>query len=491
MTVIYAGIGHDDMSNNDKLPQSNLNAALLVMALDRASPQPLHLQLSDNLRALVLTGRFAGERLPASRIFAKELSVSRMTVTSAYDQLIAEGYLLARRGDGTYIAQHLPHLVTATPTAIAPPPEIRPYTPFHPGIPDQAGFPHRLWARHLERVWRRPDPRLLAQSDPLGWYELRAAIAAHMAAWRELDCVPAQVVITAGAWDGMDILRGAGLLAGKNLALEDPGWPALRQIVEQAGCRPTPLRIDAEGLDPADIPADTRTVLVTPSRHYPTGTVMPLTRRLELLHWADRQSGIIIEDDYDSEFRYQGHPLPSLAGLDGLSRVVYMGSFSKLFSPGLRIGYIVLPEPHLQAVQEYLAMRGARASMTPQPALAAFMESGEFAIHLRRMRRIYARRQAVLLQELQPVANLLGLQTDGAGMHLCLPLRPALARIATDRDIAEQGSAHGLTLRALSAHATRPEPPQGLLLGYAGFSEQELADSAQVLVGMLHAIAGD
>lgn len=473
------------MSNIEENRQSNFSASLFAIALDRASDRPLHLQLSEALRALVLTGRFGGQRLPASRVFAGELSVSRMTVTSAYDQLIAEGYLIARRGDGTYIAEHLPHLVAPTPTRVRVETKAESFQPFHPGVPDQANFPHRIWARHLEQAWRMPDERLLGGADPCGWLPLRAAIAAHLAVWRGLDCAPRQVVITGGAWDAFDILRGAGVLRGNRLAMEDPGWPALYRLVERTGVQPAPLRIDADGLDPAGIPRGAASVVVTPSRHYPTGIAMPLTRRLELLHWAEAKGGLIVEDDYDSEFRYQGQPLPSLAGLDGLRRVVYMGSFSKLLSPSLRIGYLVLPEINLRPVREYLSVTGARASLLPQPALASFMESGEFATHLRRMRRIYARRQAWLLQELAPVSDLLDLRPDAAGMHLCVPLRSKLRTVATDQQLVPYATAQDLTVRALSAHARLPKPPQGLLLGYAAFPEEQLTQAARVLVRVL------
>ncbi|MFV0382477.1 PLP-dependent aminotransferase family protein [Paracoccus sp. (in: a-proteobacteria)] len=476
------------MANTGKKYQSNLDAALLALVLDRASDRPLHLQLSGALRALVLTGRFGDERLPASRVLAAELGVSRMTVTSAYDQLIAEGYLTARRGDGTYIAAHLPHLVAPAPRPAAVRQSVRPFMPFHPGIPDLADFPHRIWARHLERAWQAPQTQLQGQADPFGWPALRIAIAAHLAAWRGLECVPEQVVITGGAWDGFDILRGLGALRGHGLALEDPGWPTLYRLIERAGLTPVPLRIDASGFCPAHIPQGIATAIVTPSRHYPTGIAMPLTRRLALLHWAEATGGLIVEDDYDSEFRYQGQPLPSLAGLDGLRRVVYMGSFSKLLSPGLRIGYLVLPEAHLAPARDYLSVTGARASLIPQPALARFMESGEFATHLRRMRRTYARRQAWLLQGLAPVADLLDLAPDAAGMHLCVPLRPAMP--ATDQQISACAAAQGLTLRALSAHARLPDPPQALLLGYAAFAERHLTDAARTLIRILRQASG-
>ena len=493
------------MASIDKKSQSNLTqpgfeAALFALTLDRSQPAPLHQQLCDGLRALLLRGGdLAGLPLPPSRSLAAELSVSRMTVTTAYDQLMAEGYLTARRGSGTFVAADLPHLAPAPQNAPPPAPPPAAWQIFQTGLPDQSLFPHRDWARQMDRAWRAPDPALLGRPDPFGWMPLRRAIAAHLGAWRGLDCQGEQVVITGGAWDGVDILArallpppaqtGPAQTGPAHIALEDPGWASLHHAVRDTGHIPLPLRIDAEGFDPARIPdptaAATAAAIVTPSRHYPTGRPMPLTRRLALLDWAAAQGTLIVEDDYDSEFRYQGQPLPALAGLDQQGRTIYMGSFSKLLSSALRLGYLVLPEPAIAPVQSYLAQRGARASLAPQPALAGFMDSGEFATHLRRMRRSYARRQVVLLDALAPLARWLDLAPDPSGMHLCVPLRPCLRAHTCDRAIAEAGRALGLRIGALSAHAVLPDAPQALLLGYSGFDEAQLRDGAARLCRLI------
>ncbi|MBR9836586.1 MAG: PLP-dependent aminotransferase family protein [Rhodobacteraceae bacterium] len=471
------------MANDAVSSQSNFDAALLGLTLDRAGVA-LHEQLAGALRGLVLTGRFAGARLPPSRVLAAELSVSRMTVTTAYDQLAAEGYLAARRGAGTYVAGDLPHLAPPARRRPAPPAPPEAPQPFHPGVPDQALFPHRAWARHMERAWRAPEPALLARADPFGWHPLRVAIAEHLAAWRALDCAPEQILVTGGAWDAFDVIAHALLPPGARLAIEDPGWPTLRALLRRHGVTPHPLRIDGAGLDPAALPGDAAGAVVTPSRHYPTGVAMPLARRLQVLHWAEASGAMVVEDDYDSEFRYQGQPLPSLAGLDGLRRTIYMGSFSKLLSPTLRIGYLVLPEALVERVRDYLAVTGARASLMPQPALARFMAQGEFATHLRRMRRVYARRQAALLAAL-PGPEWLGAGPDPSGMHLVAGLGPRLQGRVSDRAIAERATARGLAPRALSSHAILPDPPQGLLLGYAGFDEDTLGHAGRTLGALL------
>ena len=478
------------MSNTDKIHQSNFDAALLGIALERTAPDSLQAQLTEGLRHIILNDPgTSGARLPASRKLAGELSVSRTTVQIAYDQLISEGYLTSRMGSGTFVADNLPHLSPPVTKPAGPRPKAQAWHPFHTGIPDQALFPYQSWARHLERAWRAPENALLARPDPMGWYPLRQAIADHLSAWRGLPCDPGQVLITSGAWEAFELICRALLPGGSAVAVEDPGWSPLREVLDACGAHACSLRTDHEGLNPADIPTGVAAAIVTPSRHYPTGATMPLARRAALLDWAQQTGGLVVEDDYDSEFRYKGHPLPSLAGLDGLRHCIYIGSFSKLLSPALRIGYAVLPQTHVDPARHHLARTGTRASLIPQPALASFMTSGEFATHLRRMRRIYARRQEYLLSELAPLSDLLDLSPDPAGMHLCARLTPKLAGRITDRHIAARAQERGVFLRALSSHSALPDPPQGLLLGYAGHDEAALGAAAHTLARLLRDIA--
>lgn len=474
------------MSNIGNKSQSNLDAVLFALTLDPRQPTSLQAQLTAALRDVILSGRdFCRARLPSSRALAAELSVSRMTVTTAYDQLISEGYLVTQTGRGTFVADHLPHLAPPGTRQASAPEPAPDWLPFHPGIPDQALFPHRLWARHLERAWRRPERGLLAQPDPFGWYPLRAAIRDHLSDWRSLDCRPEQIMITSGSWEAFEIIFRGLLGPGHTAAIEDPGWSVVRDVLAATGTTAHPVRIDAEGFDPAQIPPGVAATLVTPSRHYPTGIAMPVSRRLALLEWARRENALVIEDDYDSEFRYQGHPLPALAGLDGLQQTLYLGSFSKLLSPALRIGYLVLPDAALDRVKAYVSRHGMRASLVPQPALAQFMISGEFAIHLRRMRRTYARRQACLLAGLAGLQEILSIAPDVSGMHICAPLRPGMHSRITDREIVAKAAKGGVRLRALSSHSVLPDPPQGLILGYAAFDDQRLEQAARHLTGLL------
>lgn len=477
------------MASSEENLQSNLDVTLFGLSLDPAARRSLQAQLIDALRTLIReTPRVSGARLPASRKLAAELSVSRTTVQIAYEQLVSEGYLETRAGSGTFVAADLPHL--------SPPPEAAPHSaqtpeawrPFHPGVPDQTLFPHRVWARHLEQAWRSPDPGLLARPDPFGWLALRRAIAAHLGAWRGLDCRPEQIVITAGASDALDIAFRAFLPPGPLLAIEDPGWPPLLTLLAGCGIISRHVAVDDNGLDAALVPDRAAAVIVTPSRHYPTGVTMPLARRMAVLDWAERAGGLIFEDDYDSEFRYKGTPLPSLAGLDGLRNTIYIGSFSKLLSSALRLGYMVLPERLVDSARAYLSRVGARTSLTPQPALAAFMDSGDFARHLRRMRRVYAKRQRLLLSQLEPLSDLIVVEPDPSGMHLCCPLQPALARITSDREIAQRAAARGLALRALSSHSVSRDTSQGLLLGFGATDETALVAAVDTLSDILRGL---
>ena len=480
------------MSNLSDISKANFQRALYGLSLAPDQKSSLQAQLIEALRDIIASSpTVAGARLPASRVLAQELSISRTTVQAAYDQLISEGIFIARQGSGTFVANEISHLATRPPNAkraIARV-EPQPIRPFQIGLPDLSLMPHKQWAAHLERAWNDPEPCLLATPDPLGWYPLREAIADHLDAWRGLLCEPEQIVITSGAREAFELVF-TGLFGGdRDVALEDPCWPKLRSALSDTGSTAHSIRVGPEGLEANNIPAQANAVVVSPSRHYPTGTSLPLARRAALLDWARQTGGLVLEDDYDSEFRYRGQPLPSLSGLDGLQHTVYLGSFSKLISPSLRIGYIVVPLEHLPAVRSYIENVGARASLVPQPALASFMHSGEFAIHLRRMRRIYGARQKHLLAALAPVSDLLDLKADPSGMHLCVGLTAKLCQATTDVEISTAARADGLQVEALSSFGVLPDPPEGLLFGYAAFDETALSNAALSLMGILRSFS--
>jgi GntR family transcriptional regulator/MocR family aminotransferase len=413
------------------------------------------------------------------------------------DQLISEGYAEGRRGSGVYVAADLPdHLLQArrsevgaagpAESPLAPPVPVR---PFQGAAPDLSLFPHREWSRLLDRLWRDPGPNLLANADPLGWAPLRTAIADHLGAWRGITCSPHQLVVTSGAAEAVELLARVAFRPGDSVLIEEPGYRILRRALTLSGlvCRPVP--VDEQGFDIArgarEAP-EAKGVAVTPSRHYPLGMTLPLSRRLALLDWARRTGGIIIEDDYDSEYRYQGRPLPALMSLDDSDRVIYVGSFSKVLAPSLRLGFLVVPPPMVASVSAAMADTGPRASLVAQPVLARFMAEGSFAAHIRRTRRIYAGRQRAMLTAIGAHLNgLLEADPAPAGMHLVADLAPSLARRMSDGEATARAAAAGITLQPLSSYYAGAPLRQGLILGYAGFDEAAIAGGIETLKEVL------
>ena len=372
-------------------------AATLELGIDRNEAEAFQSQIARQVRELVLSGRLKpGAKLPSSRALSDQLGVARATVVEAYEQLLGEGYLETRLGSGTTVAAELPETLLASGTGKAPAatPQPRskrePARPFRAGLVDWEHFPHDDWGRILGRYWRNPPITLLEHNDPFGWLPLRKAIATHLFDWRGIACEAEQVIVTAGGSDAFDLVRRAVFKPGDQLWLEDPGYPTARRIFSLGGVQVEPKAIDGEGLVVSEARQKhprAKGAFVTPARQYPTGVTMPLTRRLELLSWAKEANAIVIEDDYDSEYRYVGRPLPALMSLDRDARVIYSGTFSKVFSPIIRLGFIVVPKRLIEVFRHERANFGAPPSLLVQPALAQFMEDGQFAIHIRRMRR--------------------------------------------------------------------------------------------------------
>jgi GntR family transcriptional regulator/MocR family aminotransferase len=458
------------------------DAAALALSLDRDSDIALHTQLGAQLRQMILSARIArGARLPSTRALASDLGVSRTTVILAYEQLASEGYLEGRRGSGIYVPSNLPEqALQVTPSvsnarrqrrveAPAPPPS----RPFQLGAADPSLFPSHEWARLMHRGWRSPRPELILSRDPMGWPALRSAIADHLAEWRDITCSPEQIVITAGAADAMDLIARAAYPPGSAVYTEEPGFPTLRYALHNAGLKPLPVGVDTDGfnLDHALQRGTATGAILTPSRQFPLGMALPLGRRLGLLDWADTSNGYIVEDDFDSEYRYEGAPLPALMSLDRNERVIYIGSFSKVLAPTLRLGFVVVPGRLLGRLRDHLHQRGALASLFLQPMLAEFMVNGDFARHIRRTRRIYARRMQAMMALAPRLHDLLVLNPASAGMHIVADLAPPLRRRMNDREAASRADASGITAAALSQFYAGRATRQGLLLGFAAFGE--------------------
>jgi GntR family transcriptional regulator/MocR family aminotransferase len=461
------------------------------IGIDRDDREPIQQQIARQIRSLVLSGRLKPQtRLPSTRALSEELAVARATVVEAYEQLLSEGYLETRSGSGTRVAAELPESLLTAPARERPKEAPRggtkrePARPFRSGLVDWDNFPHEEWGRLLGRFWRNPPVALLEHNDPFGWLALREAISRHLYEWRGISCGAEQVIVTAGGLDAFDLIGRAILQPGDKVWFEEPGYPTARRIFSLGGVTAVPVPVDGEGLLVAQgiaRAADARAAFVTPARQYPTGVTMPLARRLELLDWAAEADAIVIEDDYDSEYRYVGRPLPALMSLDKRARVIYTGTFSKVFSPIVRLGYIVVPKALVQRFREERLAHGAPPSLMAQPALASFMESGAFAIHIRRMRRIYAARRRALIEALKPgEGRLYEVDASPAGLMLLLRLKGI-----SDEDAVGKLASRGIEAQSLSSHFAGRTRQQGLLLSFAGFSESELERAAAQLIAAL------
>jgi GntR family transcriptional regulator/MocR family aminotransferase len=492
--------------------------SLLSLALGPAAREanagPLNRQLYGALRAAILEGRLgAGDRLPASRVLAADLGVSRNTALAAVEQLVSEGYLEARRGSGCYVARDLPDARPAMPArksgehsapaearlskrgqGLAATPRSfvsqsgRWYPCFTPGVPDQSDFPFALWARLLARSWRHPGDGLIKGGDPAGLPELRAAVADYLRQARGLQCSADQILILSGIRQAIDLTCRLLLDPGDAVWLEDPCHNGVRAAIAAAAARIVDVPVDAEGMVVARGLAKApkaRLVCVAPSHQYPLGVVLSLARRLQLLDWARGAKAWILEDDYDSEFRYRGRPLATLQSLDAEGRVIYVGSLSKVMFPSLRIAYLVAPPALVDAFRRARAAVDEHPPMTPQPALAAFFREGHLSAHVRRQRKHYGERQERLLALAAcHLGDRLALNADPAGMHLVAEPLGRLARIP-DTELSRRLSAAGIIAPALSGYYVGKRRRQGLLLGYAAVPDAMLEPALKRMVEVL------
>jgi GntR family transcriptional regulator / MocR family aminotransferase len=477
----------------------------LALALDRESGIPLHRQIYDGIRGAILDGRLSpGHRLPSTRGLAVDLAVSRLPVLTAYDQLLHEGYLEGRVGSGTFVSTALPDdLLRPRPapnvavqpsklrrTVPPPRPPLRPRNygglgPFRMSLPALDQFPHTTWARLVARHAQTLSPAQMAYSDPAGQVPLRVAIADHLRLARGVRCEAEQVLIVAGSQAALRVSAAVLLKPGERIAVEEPGYPGARSALAASGAELVPVRVDDEGLSVAALRAAGRRVraaYVTPSHQYPLGMSMTAGRRLELLDWAAKHDAWILEDDYDSEYRYVSRPLGALQGMDQHERVVYIGTFSKVLFPALRIGYLVVP-PALW--DRFVEARLALDLFSPtlyQLVLAEFLGEGHFARHLRHMRGVYsARRDALLTGLTRHCREWLTLSNADAGLHVAVWLSPGM----DDRRLVQQMAARGLAATALSTCYAGAARRSGLLLGFGGSTERRLLEGTRMLAEVL------
>ena len=483
----------------------------LSLALPPRDPQsPVHRWLWTALRGAILEGRLRpGTRLPGTRDLARQYGLSRGTLVAAFDQLHAEGYLEGRIGSGTYVSRTLPDdllQVTRSSSAEAPRTErpgrrrarsssdvlpfasgaVGPARAFRANQPALDRFPTTLWAQVAARRYRRASASLLLGCPALGYQPLQVAIADYVNTSRGVRCSPDQVAILSGVQEGLDLIGRLVLEAGDRVGVEDPGYPGAVAAFKALGATVTSLRVDGEGCVPPDARARLRLIYVTPGHQFPLGVTMSLSRRFELLDWAHAAGALIVEDDYDSEFRYHGRPIPALQGLDRHGVVVYAGSFGKVLFPSLRLGYLVVPEDLVDRLAALKSVTSRHAPLLDQAVLCDFMEAGHFGRHLRRMREIYAERRDALQDGARTeLAEWLEIPVIEAGLQTAARLLKGIGSQAAVNAAAERE----VEVISLARYCRERERRHGVVLGFAAVEPREIERGVRQLAAALRSLS--
>ncbi len=476
-----------------------------MIAVDRKAVKALHTQIYDGFRAAIVEGRLRpGQRIPSTRVLASDIKVSRFPVLNAYAQLLAEGYIQSRVGAGTVVSDSIPdHLTSSTLTratyappgsgpqpaasraSILPstevPPWMRCWGAFRVGQVAVDQFPLQVWANLVARRCRQMDTQSAHYGDLMGSKLLREAIANYLKTARSVRCEAEQVMIVNGSQQALEISARVLLEPGSRVWIEEPCYRLARDVFALNGCHLIPVPVDTEGLDVAvgiNKSRRARAAFVTPSHQFPLGVTMSASRRLQLLDWAQKSSAWIIEDDYDSEYRYESLPIASLQGLDANSHVIYVGTFSKVLFPSLRLGYIVIPPDLVARFRTIRRVMDLGPPTLYQEALADFIAQGHFARHIRRMRVLYGEYRKVLVDCLDnDLGNFVEPVGDEAGMHLAVTL-PAGYR---DVEIAKRAAGQNLSLWPLSPSYLVKPSRQGFILGFGGVTIEEIPGAVRKL----------
>jgi GntR family transcriptional regulator / MocR family aminotransferase len=461
----------------------------LKIEIDRHRAQPIYLQICERFKSAIAAGHLKpGDRVPALRGLATQLNTARGTVEMAYDILVDEGYLQMRGAAGTYVSPSLKVHAGKRRERLAP---VRgtqrmeraveignDAKPLRPGLPALDAFPRKVWSRLVAQRAKSGDLAALTYPDPFGYAPLRERIATYLGLSRGVDCSPEQVFVTSGYRSSLELILRCLAQPGDSAWFEEPGYLLARNFLVETGLKLTPVPIDHEGFD-ADaaqtLDADARFAFVTPAHQSPLGVTLSLARRMALLDWAERAGGWIVEDDYDSEFRYVGRPLPALKSLDRQDRVIYCGTFSKVMFPGLRLAYVVAPERATARFQQLTRSMNAGPPHLLQAAVADFMEQGHFARHLKRMRSLYAERRALFAQALvKAFGERVSVELPSGGMHLVMLFNPGVEGPVDDLAIAARAREAGLAVIALSSWylggRTR-RTLRGVVLGFANVGD--------------------
>lgn len=484
----------------------------IPIVLDQSSRQSLQGQIFDQLRQLILCGKLKpGALLPASRVLAEQLGISRNTVLLVYDRLIAEGYLHSRKAIGTFVNSELPENSFTTnrriamPDLASPEPVRRAAVPFieylpieknHP-IPDFDFFPDRLdpdsfprkaWSRYIAKVSTASNTRFNQYCDPGGLSDLREVITEHLGMTRGISISPEQIIVTAGSQEGLNLAARLLIKSGTLVATENPCYQGAAVLFKSYYARLLPIPVDENGLDIEQLPESGVTLLyVTPSHQYPLGFTLSTERRIKLLEWARRCGAYIIEDDYDSDFQYRGSPLTALMGLDNYGCVMYLGTFSKSMGAGLRLGYLVVPKTLVQAARSIKALLNSGHAWLDQATMAEFIRDGAYINHLRRMRQLYSRRRDCLVEALQQHFGPVRLSGLESGLHLSchlpdnLPDAPVLQALALRHGVGiyslGSGTAYDFGQCRYSART--------LIFGFSSLNEYQIRAGIQRIADML------
>ena len=493
--------------NKDKIP---------FIMLDESSNVPLYRQIYESIRQAILNGELQPKsQLPATRALAKKFGVARMTVITAYEQLFAEGYLESKTGSGTFVAALLPedflyaelpkrrkkqtesaeraiklsnfgkHLAQNSATI------LRRYTtlnviPFRHGIPAINEFPFDVWTKISNKQLKSAHSKMFGYGNAAGFDPLREAISTHLSLSRGVNCAAEQIIITNGTQQSLDLISSIFISKNDEVCLEDPSYFGARDIFSAIGAKIVAIPIDAEGFDLSSaqkLSRKPRLIYVTPSHQYPLGVTMSLARRMNLLEWARETESFIIEDDYDSEYRYAGRPLASLQGLDRNGRVIYIGTFSKTVFPALRLGFLVAPKDLIDIFTSAKALRDWHSPQLDQAVLAEFITDGHFAKHLRKMRGLYENRQEILVEESKKnLGGMLEVAPASLGMHLIGWLPEGVDDMPI---FIEALLKHNLQIAPISASCINQTLRGGFFLGYTAFDGRQIKDGVKKMKEIL------
>jgi GntR family transcriptional regulator/MocR family aminotransferase len=480
------------------------------IALDYRNVAPMYRQLYDWFRKAIIRGQLRpGQRVPSTRNLAVELKISRIPVLNAYEQLLAEGYLETFVGAGTCVARSIPDDTlrpvsgktrTAFRDEVNPEPGPRRMSrrgmamtklptqswlnivgAFRVSLPALDHFPIDVWSKLVARHSRMPPKGIMGYGDAMGYLPFREAIAEYLGAVRAVRCEPSQILVTTGSQQGLHLSAQVLLDPKDRVCIEEPGYPSARQAFIAAGAQLIPVPVDHEGMNVGEIirrDHSARAVYITPSHQYPLGITMTATRRMLLLNWAVRTGAWIIEDDYDSEYRFGSRPIASLQGLDTDARVIYIGTFSKVMFPALRLGYVVVPKDLVPAFSAARDAADIFSATLYQAALTDFIREGHFARHIRRMRILYMDRRRTLTKAIhEEMGDTLEVIGAEAGMHLAAFLPPGTNDVAVSRKAAQKG----ISVTPLSTCYLRLPARSGLILGYGGVNTDQIYDGIRKL----------